>query len=116
MVDIKNMPFAEHSRGPFYQVHLATGVCASLMGDRAELSFFADRVKHIREQLEVAIPGTELLRPNGQIEVIPQREHVTGVSLNYSQLIQMKDLVEGIIRDMEAQSEQIRAAQQQADA
>lgn len=94
--------FAEHSRSPFYQVQVVTGACATIMSERVEISFFADRVRHVRERLVDLEPGSGLLRPSGQIEVTPLREHVAAVSLNLQQLHQLRVLADDMIVQLEA--------------
>ncbi len=98
----ENMPIIEHARSASYQVHLASGAVATPMDGRVELSFFADRVKYRKEGL-ISIDPTDpnLMRPDGQVEATPLREHVAGVSMSLTGLVGLREMINGLISEME---------------
>ncbi|MFQ1691250.1 hypothetical protein ACK38U_01900 [Aeromonas veronii] len=93
-------PTVEHARSSTYQVHVVSGGAISPMDGRIEVSFFADRVRYLREGLSAQPDNPTLMRANGQIEATPLREHVAGVNMSLEGLIAFRDLINSVIADL----------------
>ncbi|MCH7371049.1 hypothetical protein [Aeromonas sp. MR16] len=92
-------PTIEHDRSSTYQVHVASGGAMNQMDGRIELSFFADRVRYIKEGLVAHPEDPNLMRPNGQIDATLLREHVVGISMSLEGLIGLRDLLNTVAVD-----------------
>jgi len=91
-----------HSYSPSYQTHVASGVsCNRLANNRVELSFYADRVRYLHEELE-PVPGQV-----GQLQIkegvgiasSPLREHMTAVNMSIEELKAFYDMITVVLND-----------------